>query len=281
MRIDGKLIASKILRELKTKVSKLNEKGVTPVMAVILIGNVKSSEAYVKQKELKAKEIGAEVRIFRFDETVTNQELENLIKKLDNDSKIHGIILQRPAPQNIQVENLEESISPIKEIDGFGNNSLYTVPVVAAVLEVLGEIFGNLNEDNSFDEWLETQTIVVMGKGETAGLPIINYLRKKHIEPVVVDSKTENKNAIMQKADILISAVGKRGVINAENLKMGVILIGVGLSANDEGKTKGDYDDDKVEQIASFYTPTPGGIGPVNVALLLKNLVEATQNLSK
>jgi methylenetetrahydrofolate dehydrogenase (NADP+)/methenyltetrahydrofolate cyclohydrolase len=250
-------------------------------MAVILIGDVKSSEAYVRQKELKAREISAEVKIFRFDETVSNQDLENLIKKLDNDKKIHGIILQRPAPQNLQVEKLEELISPVKGIDGFGSNSLYTVPVVAAVLEVLGEIFGNLNEDISFDEWLKTQIITVMGKGETAGLPIINYLRKRDIEPVVVDSKTENKNAIIQKANILISAVGKRGVINTESLKKGIILIGVGLSADDEGKTKGDYDENEIEQIASFYTPTPGGIGPVNVALLLENLVQAAQNLSR
>jgi methylenetetrahydrofolate dehydrogenase (NADP+)/methenyltetrahydrofolate cyclohydrolase len=281
MQIDGRMIASNILAELKKKVSELKEQGVIPTMAVILIGDVKSSEAYVRQKELKAKEIGAEIRIFRFDETVTNQELENLIKKLDNDSKIHGIILQRPAPQNIQVESLEESISPVKEIDGFGNNSLYTVPVVAAVFEVLGEIFGNLNEDKSFDKWLKTQTVVVVGKGETAGFPIINYLRKKDIEPVVVDSKTENENTIIQKADILISAVGKRGVINAESLKKDVILIGVGLSADDEGKTKGDYDENEIEQIASFYTPTPGGIGPVNVALLLENLVQAAENISK
>jgi methylenetetrahydrofolate dehydrogenase (NADP+)/methenyltetrahydrofolate cyclohydrolase len=281
MRIDGRQIAANILGDLKTKVDILKERGITPTMAVILIGDVSSSEAYVRQKELKAKEIGAEVKIFRFDETVSNPELETLIRKLDNDKKIHGIILQRPAPKNIKMTSLEKLISPVKEIDGFGNNSLYPVPVVAAVLEVLGEIFGNLNEDDSLDEWLKAKTIVVVGKGETAGLPIINYLHGKDIEPVVIDSKTEDKNTTIQKADILISAVGKRGVINSQDLKKGIILIGVGLSADDEGKTKGDYDENEIEQIAAFYTPTPGGIGPANVALLLENLVRAAENLSR
>jgi methylenetetrahydrofolate dehydrogenase (NADP+)/methenyltetrahydrofolate cyclohydrolase len=281
MKIDGRTIATNILFELKRKALKLKERGITPTMAVILIGDVQSSNAYVRQKELKAQEIGAEIKIFRFDETVTSEKLGTLIKKLDNDPKIHGIILQRPAPKSILAEHLEELISPVKEIDGFGKNSLYAVPVAAAVFTVLGEIFGNLNEDKSFSDWLKSKTIVVLGKGETAGQPIINYLQENEIEPLVVDSKTENKNAVTSKADILISAVGKRGVIDLSSLKNGVILIGVGLSADEQGKTQGDYLDTDVEQISSFYTPTPGGVGPVNVALLMENLVQAAENLSK
>jgi len=250
-------------------------------MAVILIGDVQSSAAYVRQKELKAKEIGAEVKIFRFDETVTNAGIENLIKKLDADLNIHGIILQRPAPKSLRIEKLEELITPQKEIDGFGKHTLYTVPVAAAVFEILGEIFGNLNETESFSDWLASKKIVVLGKGETAGQPIIDYFRAREIEPIIIDSKTENKNAMLKNADIIVSAVGKRGIITSLDLKNGVILIGIGLSADDEGKTKGDYNDTEVEQIASFYTPTPGGVGPVNVALLLENLVQASESLAK
>ncbi len=281
MKIDGKLIAANILNGLKTKVTTLKEQGIIPTMAVILIGDIDSSNAYVRQKELKAAEIGAGVKIFRFAETVTNEELEDLIKKLDNDPKIHGVILQRPAPEHIKTERLEELISPRKEIDGFGKNSLYAVPVAAAVFEILGEVFGKLNEAQSFGDWLKSKTIAVLGKGETAGAPIIAHFFKLGISPLIIDSKTKNTNEIIRNADIIISAVGKRGVINLTDLKKGVILIGVGLSANDEGKTKGDYDDTEAEQIASFYTPTPGGVGPVNVALLMENLVEACQNLPK
>ncbi len=281
MKIDGRLIASNILDGLKTRVDVLKEQGLIPTMAVILIGDVQSSNAYVKQKELKAKQIGAEVQIFRFENNVTNEEIEALIKKLDADKNVHGIILQRPTPDTIDAENLENLISPQKEIDGFGKDSLYIVPVAAAVFEILGEIFGNLNEQKSFGAWLQSKQIVVLGKGETAGEPIINYLNKREINPIIVDSRTENVIEVLNKADIIISAVGKRGVINASELKPGVILIGVGLSADETGKTKGDYNDSEIEQIVSFYTPTPGGVGPVNVAFLLENLVEAAENLSK
>jgi methylenetetrahydrofolate dehydrogenase (NADP+)/methenyltetrahydrofolate cyclohydrolase len=281
MKIDGRLIASNILSELKTKVSVLKERGVIPTVAVILIGDVKSSNIYVRQKELKAQGIGAATKIFRFNETVANEEIETLIKKLDNDPKIHGIILQRPAPQTIQVKRLEELISPVKEIDGFGKDSLYTVPVAAAVFEILGEIFGNLNEEESFSAWLKSKKIVAIGKGETAGQPIIDYFQKNGVEPTIIDSKTENKSEIIKNADIIISAVGKRGIISIDELKHGVILIGVGLSADDLGKTQGDYNESELEQIAAFYTPTPGGVGPVNVALLLENLVRACESLSK
>jgi methylenetetrahydrofolate dehydrogenase (NADP+)/methenyltetrahydrofolate cyclohydrolase len=281
MLINGKLIAANILNELKNRVLKLKEQGITPTMAVILIGDVRSSAAYVRQKELKAKEIGAEVKIFRFDEIVTNTEIENLIKKLDADLNIYGIILQRPAPKQLQVEKLEELITPVKEIDGFGKHSLYTAPVAAAVFEILGEVFGNIRDDQSFSIWLASKKIVVLGKGETAGQPIIDYFRAREIKPIIIDSKTKNKNAVLKTADIIVSAVGKWGVINSADLKNGVILIGVGLSADDEGKTKGDYNDAEVEQIASFYTPTPGGVGPVNVALLLENLVQASESFAK
>ncbi|HUD05068.1 MAG TPA: bifunctional 5,10-methylenetetrahydrofolate dehydrogenase/5,10-methenyltetrahydrofolate cyclohydrolase [Patescibacteria group bacterium] len=280
MKIDGRAIASNILGELKIKVLELKKRGIIPTMAVILIGNEESSNVYVRQKELKAQEIGATVKIFRFDETVTNEELEALIKKLDADQNIHGIILQRPAPAKIEVERLEELISRAKEIDGFGKDSLYTVPVAAAVFKILGEVFGKLNESISFNEWLKSQNIVAIGKGETAGQPIIDYLHKRGLEPIVVDSKTENINATIKNADIIISAIGKRGAIDFSGLKKDVILIGVGLSSDDEGKTRGDYNEDELEQVASFYTPTPGGVGPVNVAFLLENLVEATENLS-
>jgi methylenetetrahydrofolate dehydrogenase (NADP+)/methenyltetrahydrofolate cyclohydrolase len=279
MKIDGRQIAANILNDLKTKVDILKEQGITPTMAVLLIGDVKSSEAYVRQKEIKAKQIGAEIKIFRFDENVTNEIIASLIKKLDADKNIHGIILQRPTPEQINAEELENLISPLKEIDGFGQNSSYTIPVAAAIFEILGEIFGNLNEDNSFNEWLSSNKIVVIGKGETAGAPIINYFRKREIEPIIVDSQTENAEQILSSADIIISAIGKRGVLKTTGLKKDVILIGVGLSADEDGKTKGDYDDSEIEEIASFYTPTPGGVGPVNVALLLNNLVEATENL--
>jgi len=280
MIIDGKQISSEILEDLKKRVEKLKEKGITPTLAVILIGDGKSSAIYVRQKEIKAKEIGADPRIFRFAEGVTNEEIEALIKNLDKDSRIHGIILQRPAPANIKVEELEEYISPEKEVDGFGIHSLYAVPVAAAVFRMLGQVYKDLKANEPFIDWLKTKKVVVIGKGETGGKTIINLFRKNGVEPYVVDSKTQNRDAEIKKGDIVVSAVGKREVVTSSCLKKGVILIGVGIFS-ENGKTRGDYNEAEIKNIASYYSPTPGGVGPVNVAMLMENVVEASENLSK
>jgi methylenetetrahydrofolate dehydrogenase (NADP+)/methenyltetrahydrofolate cyclohydrolase len=278
MKIDGKQIALEIFEELKIRVEKLKDlRGITPTLAVILIGNDASSIAYIKQKELKAKEIGAQIKIYKFDEDVLEAKIEALIKNLDANNKIHGIILQRPAPKQINADKLVKFISPKKEVDGFGIDSPYDVPVAKAVFVMLEKVFDNLNERGNFLYWLKTKDIVVLGKGETAGMPIINAFDNSMIEIEVIDSKTENKEELIKNADILISAIGKINIIDTNLLKTGVILIGIGISVNDEGKTRGDYDIEKFSEIASFYSPTPGGVGPVNVASLMQNLVEAAE----
>jgi methylenetetrahydrofolate dehydrogenase (NADP+)/methenyltetrahydrofolate cyclohydrolase len=278
MVLDGKQIASEILEELKIRVEELKEKNTTPTLAVILMGDNASSIAYIRQKELKAKEIGAEIQIHKFDTNVSEEEVETLVKKLDADKNIHGIILQRPAPKQININKLVEFISPQKEVDGFGIDSPYDIPVAKAVLTLLQKAFSNLNIEGNFIDWLKTKKIVILGKGETAGMPIINMLIKLGIEPKIIDSKTQEREELIRKADILISAIGKINIIDTNLLKKNVILIGVGIAVNDEGKTRGDFDQEKVTEIASFYSPTPGGVGPVNVASLMQNLVEATEN---
>ena len=281
MIIDGRQISSQILENLKTRVLKLNKKNVTPTLAVILIGDQKASAIYVRQKEIKAKEVGIDPKIFYFDDKVTYGEIEKLVKKLDKDPNVHGIILQRPAPAQIRVEEIEEFISPIKEVDGFGINSIYPVPVAAATLKMIEEAFRNLGIDEPFANWLKSQKIVVIGKGETGGKTIIKLLQKNSVEPFVVDSKTVNKDAEIKKGDVVVSAVGKRGVVTKLNLKKGAILIGVGIYSDENGKTRGDYDAIEIENVAAFYSPTPGGVGPVNVSMLMENVVEAAENLSK
>jgi methylenetetrahydrofolate dehydrogenase (NADP+)/methenyltetrahydrofolate cyclohydrolase len=281
MIIDGKQISSQILEDLKKRVEKLKEKGVTPTMAVVLIGDQKASAIYVRQKELKANIVSIDPKIFRFDETVTNDEIEALVKKLDKDPKIHGIILQRPAPPQIRVEEIEEFISPVKEVDGFGINSIYPVPVATATLKMIENAYDNLSTDKPFIDWLKTKRVVVIGKGETGGKTIINLLRKNGVEPFIVDSKTENREARIKEGDIVISAVGKSGVVTKDNLKKGAILVGVGIYSDENGKSRGDYDETKIADIAKFYSPTPGGVGPVNVSMLMENVVKACENLSK
>jgi len=326
MRIDGKEIANKILLELKNRVETLKEKlfpadrnGIAPHLAIILVDKNPASLAYVNQKKLKGKIIGAKITVKRISQNITQAKLLKTIKQLNNDSNIHGIIVQRPLPPSINTNEISLAINLNKDVDGFHPNSKFQPPITLAVLRILEEVywkksearnpkhetnsnvqntnfqnkflsFGHLNFDivSSFDirysnfvSWLSSQKIVIIGKGETGGRPIIDILRKMGVQPIVIDSKTSNPQKLTKKADIIISAVGKENVVSKEMLKKGVILIGVGLYKGRSGKMQGDYDEEKIKNIASFYTPTPGGVGPINVAMLLQNLVSATETLSK
>lgn len=268
MKIDGKQISSEILETLKPEVNKLKSEGISPCLAIILIGNNEASKSYIKQKQLKASEIGAEIKLFHFEST-SEKDLLKLINNLNNDYKIHGIIVQRPLPQNFNREKISLAINPLKDVDGFNTESNFDAPVALAVIEILKSI----NEND-----LSKRKIVVLGKGETAGGPIIKLLDKMELNFQVIDSKTENPDELINNSDIIISAVGRENVIKAELLNHNQILIGVGLYPK-EGKLKGDYEETFVENKVKFYTPTLGGVGPVNVACLMKNLVLASQTL--
>jgi methylenetetrahydrofolate dehydrogenase (NADP+)/methenyltetrahydrofolate cyclohydrolase len=208
------------------------------------------------------------------------------------------------------------AVDPKKDVDGFHPNSKFQPPIALAVLRILKEIYWkksearnpksetNSNNQNpkfknrflsfehsnfdivsSFDirisnfiAWLSSKKIIVIGKGETGGRPIIQLFKQMGIEPTVIDSKTSDPEQFTKKADIIISAVGKPGVIKPEMIKKNSILISIGLSNGKDGKLHGDYDEEEIKNIASFYTPTPGGVGPLNVAMLLENLIQAAEN---
>lgn len=277
MKIDGRTISSNLQSKLKVRVKNLNKKGINPTMAIILVGQNAASDIYVRQKSLKAKEIGANVIVFKTDQNVTNEYIEKTIRKLDKDPNIHGIIIQRPAPKNIDADYLNELISEVKEIDGFGSKSIYPVPVAQAAWKMIEEVFNSQKLKINFLDWLKSKKIVVIGKGITAGRPIINHFKEKKIPVIVVDSKTKNRDKILKSADIIISAVGKT-ILSSKQIKKGVILIGVGLYSDEDGKLRGDYDDSEVENTASYYSPTPGGVGPVNVSCLLENLIKSAES---
>ncbi len=280
MKIDGREISNNIFSELKLKVAKLNNKGAKSTLAIILMGDNEASDIYVRQKGIKAKEIGAETKLFHFKQNATNEKIERLIKKLDKNPKIHGIILQRPAPPNIEVNRLNALVSPIKEVDGFGNSSLYPVPVAQAVLVLLKFVHKQTKTSLNFKNWLKSKNTVVIGKGQTAGRPIIDRLKEEGASINIIDSHTPGRDKLIKEADVIVSAVGKK-ILNSKQIKKGAILIGVGLYTDKNGKLKGDYDDFDIEKKVSYYSPTPGGVGPVNVACLMQNLVKAAENSTK
>ncbi len=279
MLIDGKQIASEIFNELKIKVQNLKEKGIIPNLYIILLSNDESSASYVKQKQLRGEEIGVKITLEKADPEISTEELISKINKLNKDYSVHGIIVQRPMPKHLDEEKIEKTVAPEKDVDGFNPTSEFQTPVAMAVLEILRKIsnlkfgIGNLELEN----WLKTKKVTVVGKGLTAGGPIIRSFKKLGIQPEIISSKTRDPKKIIKESDIVISAVGKEKVINKSEIKKGAILIGVGMHRGEDKKFHGDYDEDDIKGTASFYTPVPGGVGPVNVAMLLRNLVSAAQ----
>lgn len=276
MEIRGKPIAQAIYKELKEQITNL---GVIPTLAVILVGDDPASVSYVEQKSKRAEEIGAKVEVYNYNDNVTQKELQKKVEELNNDKNIHGIIIQQPLPKHVNSQKIINSVLPQKDIDGFLPNSLFTPPVALAVAAILQTIFKQIpNLPNAqFIDWLQRQTVIVIGKGQTAGRPVMQMLNKRGVMPLVIDTKTTHVDALLQTADIIISSVGKINVLRQDQLKHGVILIGVGMQKGEDGKFHGDYNQKEIEDIASYYTPTPGGIGVVNVACLLSNLVKATE----
>lgn len=274
MKIDGKAIAEDILRSLRMRVQRYNAQGCTPCVAIILVGADPASLAYVRQKELKVQKIGAHATVIRLPQNSSEEKLLLTIEQCNNDNNIHGIIVQRPLPSRIDIHKINNAVVPSKDIDAFHPTSPYHMPLATAVLKILEHI----NKRANFAEWLKSHRIVIVGKGQTGGGPTIELLKKMEIEPTVVDSKTKNPKEVTRKADILICAVGKPNLITRNMIKKGAILIAVGMYRGKDGKLHGDYEENDIKDIASYYTPIPGGVGPVNVAMLLHNLLEAVQN---
>jgi len=284
MKIDGHEIAEKMYEDLKKRVAKLKKHDVIPHLVVFLVGENPASVAYVTLKQKKGEEIGAKVTLMNFDTSVTTEELEEKVKLLNIDPFVHAILIQRPLPEQIDVNKLELLTNPEKDIDGFHPKSPYTLPLPLAVGKILEEVYETNKEEaagrqdsKKFKTWLQKQNIVLIGKGPTGGGPILEYFKTLDVKPTIIDSKTKDPSALMKKADIIVSAVGRENVVKATDIKKGVILISVGILRGENKKLKGDYDAEAIQDKAAFYTPTPGGVGPVNVAKLMENLITAAE----
>lgn len=299
MKLDGREIAENIYANLKIKIEALKKKNITPHLVVFLVGENPASIAYVTLKQRKGEEIGCKVTVLKFNTDISTDELIEKLKLLNTDPYVHGILIQRPLPEHILVDKLVEATEPQKDLDGFHADSPFTLPLPLAVVEILKEVYlrstnphpdisdktndmsTNKADNNTFIAWLKSKKIVLIGKGQTGGGPIISYLNKLDVTPIVIDSKTKSPEKITNEADILISAVGNKNAVTVENIKKGVILISVGINRDETKKLHGDYIEEAIKNKTQFYTPTPGGVGPVNVAMLMNNLIEAAQIQSK
>lgn len=280
MRIDGKQIAEEIFRNLKVRVAKLKEKAVTPKLIIVLVGQNPASLSYVKQKELKAKLVGIEANTLHLPTEITQEELLKTIEQSNNDNNVHGVIIQRPLPEQINEQIIDGAVDLQKDVDGFRIDSPFLPPLGIAVYKILENIYVptpgvNAQKPQGFREWARSKKIVVLGKGKTGGNPVMQVLNQREVPFTMIDSKTHNPELIIREADIVIAAVGKPNIITKDMLSQGVTVIGVGMHRGEDGKLHGDYEEEDIKDIASMYTPIPGGVGPVNVAMLLENVVTA------
>jgi len=261
MKIDGKALADEILTNLTNEVKKLY---IMPTLAVILVGDNPESLSYIRQKQKATEKIGGRFIFEKLPKTALPKEVAARVEMYNRDPSVHGLIVQRPLPAHFDL-SINESVDPKKDVDGFVTNSPFDVPIAMAVFTIL----------NHIGITIKNKKVVIVGRGETAGKPIAAALAKQQCATSIITSKTPNPIEITKAADIIISCVGKRGIITADAVKPGVILISVGLTRGEDGKLHGDYEEEDIENIASFYTPTPGGVGPLNIASLMQNLVKA------
>lgn len=278
MEISGKNLAKELQEELKREIENLQERNVIPKLAIVTLGDESSWKTYVFQKIKLGKKLGVETKLINLSGK-SEEELLEVINELNNDSSVHGIIIQRPMPAIFNKEIVRNLISFEKDVDGFRTDSKFEIPTWLAVKQIITQAL-QVTMASKLQNSLLNQSILILGKGETAGTPVINGLRRLGLSPIVVDSKTENKSAKLREADIIISAVGKKRVVEGKDLKPGCILIGIGIQRED-GKLIGDYDVEDIKNIVSYYTPTPGGVGPLNLSYLFKNLITAAKKSKK
>ncbi|HUX60585.1 MAG TPA: bifunctional methylenetetrahydrofolate dehydrogenase/methenyltetrahydrofolate cyclohydrolase FolD [Ignavibacteriaceae bacterium] len=283
--IDGKKTASEIRSELKSEISKLVEQGKNvPGLVAILVGANPASEIYVRSKAKACEEIGMRSKVELLSESTKEDELLELVKKYNNDNNYHGILVQLPLPYHISENKVIETISPKKDVDGFhpisiGNLVIGKDTFVSCTPAGIHELFKRYNIET------KGKHVVVLGRSNIVGKPIANImLQKKEGANSIVTichSATKNISDFTQQADILIAAIGSPNFVKADMVKEGVVIIDVGInriedkSASKGYKVVGDVDFNSVAPKASFITPVPGGVGPMTIAMLLKNTLTA------
>ena len=274
--INGKELAKKIRGELKEEVESLHQKEIYPKLAVIIVGDDKASSVYVRNKSKACNEIGIEFEEFFKDESISQDELISLIKELNDRKDIHGILLQSPIPDHLNIREAFNTIDPKKDVDGFN-------PVNVGRLSIGEDCFisctpyGVMKMLEEYDIPVEGKRAVVIGRSNIVGKPLVQCLLKKNATVTVCHSKTQNLGEITKEADILIAALGKPKFVTEDMVKDGAVVIDVGINRNEEGKLVGDVDFENVSKKASYITPVPGGVGPMTIAMLMNNVVKAAK----
>lgn len=277
--LDGKTMSNELREKLALRVENLKARGVTPGLAVILVGEDPASQIYVKNKGLGCAQVGMHSVTIRMPETTTQQELETQIDQLNGDSSIHGILVQLPLPAGLDEAAALARIAPEKDVDGFhvvNAGKLFTGQkgVVACTPKGAMEMIRRTGIDLSGKE------AVVVGRSNIVGKPMAMLLLQQNATVTMCHSRTQHLAEHTRRADVLVAAVGKPRFITADMVKPGAIVIDVGINRVD-GKVVGDVDFDAVKEVASWITPVPGGVGRMTITMLLENTIEAAERTVK
>lgn len=274
--IDGKKIFQEIKDELKEKVTLLKAEGKNATLAVIQVGNDPASSVYVNNKKKACAYIGIESLSYELPEETTEQELLDLVERLNKDDSVHGILVQLPVPKHIDGDKIIQTISPKKDVDGFhpenvGNLVIGEKGFVSCTPAGIIQLLKRSNIE------IAGKNCVVIGRSNIVGKPMALLMLRENATVTIAHSKTQNLKEICKTADILIVAIGKPQFITSEYIKEGAVVIDVGIHRDENNKLCGDVKYDEVEPLTSAITPVPGGVGPMTIAMLMNNCVEAME----
>ena len=274
--LDGKAVSLKVKESVKVRADELKKFGVEPTLAVVLVGEDKASQTYVRAKEKACNEYGIKSVAHRLSENTTQAELLALINVLNLDDSIHGILVQLPLPKHIDTNTVLATIDPVKDVDGFHAVNVgklvsgldgFVPCTPLGVMEILKEYGIDVAGLNA----------VVIGRSNIVGKPMANLLLNASATVTVTHSKTKNLKEICKNADLIVAAIGKPFFLKANMIKDGAVVVDVGINRLDDGRLVGDVDFDEIAPKCSYITPVPGGVGPMTIAMLLNNTILAAQ----
>lgn len=274
--IDGKSLAKKIKDNIRIECEELRKKGINSKLAVIMVGDDAASKIYLKNKSKACAEVGIEFQEYILDKNIDQNDLIDLIQKVNNDKNINGILLQSPIPSHLDMNAALKIINEEKDVDGFNPTNIGKLVLnqdtfLSCTPYGIMKIFEEYNID------LKGKNVVIIGRSNIVGKPLIHCCLNKNATVTVCHSKTCNIKDITKSADILICAIGKPNFITSDMVKENSVIIDVGINRGCDGKINGDVDFQNVKDKVAYITPVPGGVGPMTIAMLMNNVVKATK----
>lgn len=272
--IDGKKVSAQVKEQVRIETEELVKKGIKPGLAVIIVGDDLASRVYVNNKKKACEKVGFLSKEFALPATTTQEELLSLVKELNEDKEINGILCQLPLPKGLDEKAVIEAISPLKDVDAFHASNVGKIMIgdydflpctPAGVMEML----------HSYNIPVEGKECVVIGRSNIVGKPMAMLLLHENGTVTITHSRTKNLKEVTKRADILVAAIGKPKFVTADMVKEGAVVIDVGMDRDENGKLCGDVDFENVKEKCSAITPVPGGVGPMTIAVLMKNTLKA------